>query len=172
MATGTESTAAIRPPVGLRRVTAFLAAGAPRAAVVLTYGALLPLAAGLVIAAAGGIGAVDRAAAIAATAGWGAILLGLVGGVRWGRGMRVTDAGGTAAPLAAGIAALVAWAALLLPPSPALALLATAFAAQGAWDAWDADRGRLPAWYGRLRIRTTVPIVALLAGALLLSGPP
>ena len=44
-------------------------------------------------------------------------------------------------------------------------------AAQGAWDVWSADRARLTAWYGRLRLRTAPIAVLILAVAVVLLAP-
>ncbi len=150
----------------LRRGLAFLAAGAPPLAAGLSYAWLLPPLAALAVLLAGGAGTITPAMATAALVGWAAVTLSFTAGVRWGDGMRSGTRQRLWAPAGAALA-LIGWLCLLLPPVPALAILAASLAAQGAWDAWAAGAGQLAPWYGRLRIRATWVAVAILVAALI-----
>lgn len=153
-------------PGRLRLGIDFLRAEAPGLPAALSYAAVLPF---LVLAAtigAGGWGPVDQGEAAAALRGWGATLLAFLGGVRWGLGMRQPGPSQLWAVPGA-VAAVVGWVALLLPDQPGISVMAAAFAAQGAFDVWGAERGVLPPWYARLRLRATVLTVVLLAAAVL-----
>ena len=101
-----------------------------------------------------------------ALATYGALILSFLGGIRWGRalGARVME---RALPIFAlsVVPSLVGWFALLLPRPHVFAVLAVAFAAQGAWDAY----GGLPGWFARLRLWLTL-IVTVTLGVAVLSG--
>ena len=102
--------------------------------------------------------------------GYGAVILSFLGGVRWGaavgldmgrdeveatpRSVEVVNAL-TVELVIAVLPSLIAWGALLLPVVPALALLAFSFVVLGFADRIAAQDGRLPAWYGRLRLWLT-----------------
>ena len=98
--------------------------------------------------------------------GYSAVILSFLGGVRWGaamghdevetapRSVEVVNAL-TVELVIAVLPALIAWGALLLPVVPALALLAFSFVVLGLADRIAAQDGRLPAWYGRLRLWLT-----------------
>ena len=60
-----------------------------------------------------------------------------------------------------------AQAAAFLPAIPALALLIAGFLMQGLWDVMSVDAGRLPSWFGRLRMILTGGAVISLVAALL-----
>lgn len=122
-----------------------------------------PLALGVFWLAATEAGDPTRAAAGFALACYAAALLSFVAGMRWGislsrpqppvRGLQL--AVGTLAPIAA-------WLALLAQPPLSFAVLAAAYAAQGAWDAYLADA---PDWFRRMRRTTTLVGVAALVAA-------
>jgi hypothetical protein len=57
--------------------------------------------------------------------------------------------------------------AAFLPAIPALALLIAGFLVQGLWDVMSVDSGRLPGWFGRLRMILTAGVVVALVAALL-----
>ena len=65
---------------------------------------------------------------------------------------------------------LAAWATLLLPVPHGFVVLAIAFAAQGAWDAFAVQAGIMPDWYGRVRTRMTFLMVAAMIAALVVTG--
>ena len=65
------------------------------------------------------------------------------------------------------LGSLAGLAAVFLPAIPALALLIAGFLMQGLWDVMSVDAGRLPAWFGRLRMILTAGAVVSLVAALL-----
>ena len=110
--------------------------------------------------------------ALAVDAGrtYGAVILSFLGGTRWGAGLDRADAGRQFA--LAVVPSLVGWFSLFMADVYGVALLALAFAAQGAWDAFStapAPDGRrapldrpLPHWFGRLRATLTFMVVGAL----------
>lgn len=127
----------------------------PRTALWLGLAGLLPFLAGALVALLGD-GAAVRPFAVAALAGYGAVILSFLGAVHWGFALRGTtdpaEAGATAARLALGVVpSLVAWVALLLPRGPGLALLAAGVLATAAVETLTARGGLVPEGYMRLR---------------------
>ena len=114
--------------------------------------------------------------ASAALAAYGATILSFLGAVHWGLALRAPPAeGGAEWPrLGLGVApALVAWAALLLPARPGLALLAAGVVAVAAVETLAARRGLLPRNYLALRWQLSLGAGAcLLLGALTAGGAP
>lgn len=100
-----------------------------------------------------------RGTTILLLAGYGAVTLSFLGGVHFA--LAVTGAADDRRrDIAISIlSAMLGWAALLMPPHFAFVLLAVAFAAQGAWDAFAGQAGHLPLWYARLRSLHTVAVV-------------
>jgi hypothetical protein len=98
--------------------------------------------------------------------GYAAVILSFMGAVHWG----VALGEPALAPrlyLVSVLPALLAWVALLIPPLPALALLATTFTLLFAFDLRQSRDGPLPAWYPRLRAPLTfVVLMCLGLGAL------
>lgn len=101
--------------------------------------------------------------------GYAAAILSFMAGVQWGFTVRAPDGSwaGWRGYAVSVLPALTAWLALLLPPRPGLVVLATGFAALLAYDLWTVRHGYAPDWYGRLRLRLTAAVVALLAAAAL-----
>ncbi|MEA1942325.1 MAG: DUF3429 domain-containing protein [Pseudomonadota bacterium] len=86
---------------------------------------------------------------------YAAIILGFLGGVRWGRALAPGENPpgrhwlASIAPSVLGVAAVaVHWAA---GPVPAFVLVLAGLAGQYVWDRSAVERRRLPRWYGRLR---------------------
>lgn len=149
---GWAARALSRPGVDIQSVASLIA-----------YAGLGPMLAGLVIVAANGLGNVSRATALAVLIRYAAVSLSFLAGIRWGMAMRLGSAREeVVAIMLAPLPVLLAWIATLLPAPIALGLLAACFAGQGAWDVWTADRGRMPSWYGALRLRLTGAAVAIL----------
>jgi len=99
---------------------------------------------------------------------YGAIILSFLGGIRWGTAIGPYDAGRQAPEFAASVmGSLAGLSAAFLPAIPALALLIAGFLAQGLWDVMSVDSGRLPGWFGRLRMILTAGVVVALVTALL-----
>ncbi len=143
--------------------------GIPRAAAAFAYASLAPMLLGLILIATNGIGGWTRSDITAGLLAYAALLLAFHAGTRFGHSLRVT--GVTVAVTASGAPVLVAFVSLWLPDRPAAGLLALAFAAQGAWDVWSADRAQLTPWYGRLRLRTApIAVLLLVAAVVLLSA--
>lgn len=85
---------------------------------------------------------------------YGAVILSFVGAVHWGLALasgrlRIMRMALSVLP------ALLAWAALLLPPAPAAWLLLLGFVGLRAWEASGPVAETLPPWYRRLRTRLT-----------------
>ncbi len=94
--------------------------------------------------------------------GYGAVILSFLGGARWGFEIhRHGEASGRTLAVSM-IPALVAFAAFAVPAPYVFAMLAVAFAAQGAWDSFSAHSGKVSQWYGRMRIILTVLVCAAL----------
>lgn len=99
---------------------------------------------------------------------YGAIILSFLGGIRWGTAIGPYDTGRQATEFSASVlGSLAGLAAAFLPPIPALALLIAGFLMQGLWDVMSVDAGRLPQWFGRLRMILTAGAVVSLVAALL-----
>ena len=99
---------------------------------------------------------------------YGAIILSFLGGIRWGTAIGPYDTGRQTLEFSASVlGSLAGLAAVFLPAIPALALLIAGFLMQGLWDVMSVDSGRLPAWFGRLRMILTAGAVVSLVAALL-----
>jgi len=99
---------------------------------------------------------------------YAALILAFLGGARFGFAVvddNLRRQGG--ALFFAVLPALVAWAALLLPPALCIAVLMGGFFVLGLMDVFSVRSGVRP-WYGRLRLRLT--IVLLIALAVMLRG--
>lgn len=90
---------------------------------------------------------------------WSAVALALLGGVRFGIGLRRDPPAGTLLTFAA-LPALTGWLALFAPAPLSLAVLLVVHCAQGAWDSISSSRGEAPRWYGDMRIVTTLAVAA------------
>jgi hypothetical protein len=99
---------------------------------------------------------------------YGAIILSFLGGIRWGTAIGPYDQGRQTLEFPASVlGSLAGLAAVFLPAIPALALLIAGFLMQGLWDVMSVDAGRLPNWFGRLRMILTAGAVISLVAALL-----
>ncbi|MCO5082558.1 MAG: DUF3429 domain-containing protein [Rhizobiaceae bacterium] len=98
---------------------------------------------------------------IALLVAYSAIVLSFLGGIRWGIAMQTRE-GGARALAPSLVPALVGWLAPFVLQPYCFAILAVAYAAQGAWDSLSAGNGALPEWYGRMRVRLTIVAVATL----------
>jgi hypothetical protein len=146
----------------------------PRSALWLGLGGLIPFLATAAAAALGGAAGLPETAWLRALAAYGATILSFLGAVHWGFALRARPDGtaealATPARLGLGVVpALLAWAALLLPLAPGLALLGAGVIGTAAVETVAARRGLVPRAY--LRLRWGLSLVAggcLLAGALL-----
>ena len=64
------------------------------------------------------------------------------------------------------LGSLAGLAAIFIPPVPALTLLIAGFLMQALWDVTSVEAGRLPAWFGKLRMLLTAGAVISLIAAL------
>ena len=126
----------------------------------LAYAGFLPVAALTLWLAAIGSGHPWRETTAALLSTYAALALVFVAGVRWG--LAFLDRRDQAERnLAIGVVAVAAaWAAAMMSAHHAFVLLALAFAAHGAWDAFGVQAGTVPGWYGRVRTRMTFLMVA------------
>lgn len=104
-----------------------------------------------------------RGTTIALLTSYAALVLSFLGGTRWA----LAVAGGyeqARRDIAISVVpALFGWTVLFLPPHIAMVLLAVAFAAHGAWDAFSGQAGVVPDWFARLRAQlTAIAVVALI----------
>jgi hypothetical protein len=111
-----------------------------------------------------------RAGTVSLLIAYGAVILSFLGGIRWGMAMiRPAERSRRDLALAMG-PALIAWVSVATPAPYAFAVLAAAFAAQGASDTLAAHGGTAPRWYGRLRTTLTVIVVATMILAFVATG--
>lgn len=88
---------------------------------------------------------------------YGAIILTFLGGVRWGTAMGPYDGRRQGFEFTVSVlGSLVGLAALFLPAIPALTLLIAGFLVHALWDVRSVEAGRLPSWYGKLRMMLTI----------------
>ena len=111
-----------------------------------------------------------RATTILLLTQYAAIVLSFLGGIRWGLALRRASPARAQELAMTMLPPLVAWASLSVPLPYTFAVLAAAFAAQGAWDAFAVHAGAAPRWYGRLRGWLTIAVVAALVLAFLATG--
>ena len=101
---------------------------------------------------------------------YSAVVLSFLGGIRWGLAMRHAGPARTLDLAMTVLPPLVAWASLSVPLPYTFAVLAAAFAAHGAWDAFAVHSGAAPRWYVRLRGGLTAVVVAALVLAFFATG--
>jgi hypothetical protein len=98
---------------------------------------------------------------------YGAIILSFLGGIRWGTAIGPYDTRRQGLEFSASVlGSLAGFAAIFIPPVPALTLLITGFLMQGLWDVVSVEAGRLPPWFGKLRMLLTAGAVISLTAAL------
>lgn len=94
--------------------------------------------------------------------GYGAVILSFLGGARWGIEIHRNGEASGRIMIISMVPALIGFAAFAVPVPYVFAMLAVAFAAQGAWDSFSAHSGMVPQWYGKMRIVLTVLVCAAL----------
>lgn len=138
----------------------------PRTALLLGLGGLIPFAAGaaaLWLPVAG----LPPALGLKLIIGYGAIILSFLGGIRWGTAIGPYDTRRQGVELSASVlGSLAGLAAILIPSVPALTLLIAGFLMQALWDVTSVEAGRLPVWFGKLRMLLTAGAVISLIAAL------
>lgn len=89
-----------------------------------------------------------------------AIVLSFAGGVRWGVALKYEPGNRQSTELVASmLAALAGWSAVFLSQPIGLILLIAGFLLQALWDVLSVEQGRLPQWFGALRMMLTVGVV-------------
>lgn len=157
-------------PFDMDRPAAEITAGPHRAAFRLgMLGALPFLVLSLWLAGSAGDHA-WRPSTIVLLTQYAAVVLSFLGGIRWGLAMRQPGPTRTLDMAMTVLPPLVAWASLSVPLPYTFAVLAAAFAAHGAWDAFAVHAGAAPGWYGRLRGMLTAVAVAALVLAFFATG--
>jgi hypothetical protein len=111
------------------------------------------------------IGRMDAGLGLRVGVTYGALLLSFLGGARCGLACYRRARAGMPEEFGAGFAAiLAAFLSLMLPALTCVCLQVAAFMLLGLWDVMGAERGYLPAWYGRLRnIVTPVAVLSLMS---------
>ena len=90
-----------------------------------------------------------------------------LGGIRWGTAIGPYDTRRQGLEFAASVlGSLAGLAAIFIPAVPALTLLIAGFLMQALWDVTSVESGRLPAWFGKLRMLLTAGAVISLTAAL------
>ena len=98
---------------------------------------------------------------------YGAIILSFLGGIRWGTAIGPYDSRRQGMEFTASVlGSLAGLAAIFTPPVPALTLLIAGFLMQALWDVTSVESGRLPSWFGKLRMLLTAGAVISLIAAL------
>lgn len=139
----------------------------PAAALLLGLAGLIPFFAGTA-AQWGSLPLLSQETGLKLVIVYGAIILSFLGGIRWGTAIGPYDSGRQTVEFSASVlGSLAGLAAVFLPPIPALALLIAGFLTQGLWDVMSVDAGRLPSWFGGLRMILTAGAVVSLVVALL-----
>lgn len=139
---------------------------APRPAVALGFAGLIPFVGLAVLAHAAPVDVALRAQY--SLAAYGAVILGFMGGCRWGFASAGMGEGATWWPLGVSVApALLAFGALVIGAEEALWILALGLVALFAADVSLTRAGGAPAWWPALRLPLTVVAgLSLVAGAL------
>jgi hypothetical protein len=106
-----------------------------------------------------------RQATILLLAGYGAIILSFLGGIRWGIAILASSGERQRDLILSLVPPLVGWMALTAAPPLIFVILAVAFAAQGAWDSLTLAPGMAPDWFRRVRIQLTIMVVAAMVVA-------
>jgi hypothetical protein len=130
----------------------------PPAALLLGLAGLIPFA----------VAAVSPDAGLRAGISYAAVVLSFLGGIRWGTAIIPSDARRQALELTAScLPAIAGWIAILIPDILGLTLLIAGFLMQALWDVTGAEAGRLPHWFGKLRMLLTAGAVLSLVAMLL-----
>ncbi len=138
----------------------------PASALALGLAGLIPFAAG-VLALWAPLPLITPALGLKLVVSYGAIILSFLGGIRWGTAIGPYDGGRMSFEFSASVlGSLAGLAAILMPPVPALTLLVAGFLMQALWDVTSVEAGRLPGWFGKLRMVLTAGAVISLIGAL------
>ena len=98
---------------------------------------------------------------------YGAIILSFLGGIRWGTAIGPYGSRRQATEFTLSVLGSIAGlAAVFLTSIPSLTLLIGGFLMQALWDVTSVETGRLPLWFGKLRMILTAFVVTCLIAAL------
>ena len=138
----------------------------PSSALALGLAGLIPFAAGA-LSLWVPLGPLTPELGLKLVVSYGAIILSFLGGIRWGTAIGPYDARRQGREFAASVlGSLAGLAAIFLPSVPALTLLIAGFLMQALWDVTSVEAGRLPSWFGKLRMLLTAGVVISLIAAL------
>ena len=138
----------------------------PAAALFLGLAGLIPFAAGALSAWSPSWPLAPETGA-KLTISYAALILTFLGGIRWGTAIGPYGARRQGLEfLGSVLGALAGLAALFLAPVAALTLLLAGFLMQALWDVLSVEEGRLPQWFGKLRMMLTAGAVLALIAAL------
>ncbi len=99
---------------------------------------------------------------------YGAIILSFLGGIRWGTAIGPYDSRRQSFEFSLSVAgSLAGLLACFLEAVPSLTLLIAGFLMQALWDVTSVEAGRLPSWFGKLRMVLTAGAVISIIAALL-----
>jgi len=96
---------------------------------------------------------------VLAHVGYSATILAFLGGIRWGYSLS-PDHQSIGTLIASVVPSLFGWALVFVPPPYVFAGFALGFLAAGLWDWWAARSGRLPGWFGPLRLTISLVVAA------------
>lgn len=136
----------------------------PGVALILGLAGLIPFAAGA-LALWAPLPVLEADLGLKLVIGYGALILSFLGGIRWGTALGPYATSRQGGELAGSVlGSLAGLAALFIPSVPALTLLIAGFLMQALWDVTSVEAGRLPAWFGRLRMLLTAgAVISLIA---------
>jgi hypothetical protein len=132
----------------------------PRVAVVLGVAGVIPFVAAAIVL---WVSETHRLMAVTGGIAFGAVVLSFLGGIRWGTAIGPFSPRRIAREFTFSVLpAIAGWFALLIPFLPALCLLIAGFLLQALWDVVSVENGKLPGWFGKLRMMLTIIAVASL----------
>lgn len=138
----------------------------PSAALFLGLAGLIPFAAGA-LSMWSQFGPFPPPEGLKLVTSYGALILTFLGGIRWGTALSPYGSARQGFEFTASVlGSLAGLAALFLAAVPALTLLLAGFLMQALWDVTSVEAGRLPQWFGRLRMMLTAGAVLALIAAL------
>ncbi len=89
---------------------------------------------------------------------WSALILSFLGGIRWGFAI-ANEPFENRNLLISVVPSILAWFVLLLPDAYTILALLILFCLHGAWDSFYINEGKVPPWFGKIRITLTFLVV-------------
>lgn len=148
--------------------------GAPRPALFLTIAGVLPFLISALVVVVTPRGILFNETAYASLLTYSAVILGFLGGTRWGAEIALRPQETRWPPMVLAILPpLIAWLTIVvgLQARPTLAVLTAAFIAMLVWDLWSISIKTLPGWYAPLRIIASAGAILSLLLVLWTRGP-